>query len=366
MRWAQPVQEGLRAALVPRRFPGSALSVLSVVLLSLAPPPARGQQAATGLLNDVVFDHYSPLTSNTELVRRLLSPLAAAQIAANLEGSKQRLVEQSIDLSTEKFVVYVPARAPPSGYRLLVFLPPWQDARVPSGWEGVLDDYGTIFVSAARSGNEENVLARREPLALLAAVNLMQRYTVDAAHVYIGGFSGGARIALRLALAYPDLFHGALLDAGSDPLGDPAAGGPPLPPRELLERFQESTRIVYVTGERDTAHLAMDTSSLKSLRGWCIFNVESQTIAGAGHAIATPAALAAALHALLGPLGAGPARLSACRAGIDRDLAAQLGRVESLTAAGKRDEARKLLTGIDLRFGGLAAPRSLELLSKLQ
>jgi predicted esterase len=340
-------------------------SLLSLVLASLA-PAVGGQQAATGLLSDVVFDRYSPLTSNTELVRRLLSPLAGAQIEANLESSKQRLIEQSIDLSAERFVIYVPARAPPAGYGLLVFLPPWQDARVPSGWQSVLDDYGMIFVSAARSGNEENVLARREPLALLAAVNVMQRYAVDPAHVYVGGFSGGSRIALRLAMAYPDLFHGALLDAGSDPLGDPAVGGPPLPPRELFERFQESTRIVYLTGERDTGHLAMDTSSLKSLRDWCVFNVESQTIVDAAHAAASPGAFAAALHALVGPLGSSPAKLSACRAGIDQRLDARLQQVEFLIAAGKRDEAHKLLTGIDLHFGGLAAPRSLELLKKLQ
>jgi Esterase PHB depolymerase len=330
--------------------------------------PARGEEApaATGLRSDVAFSEYSSLSSNAELVRRLLSPLAAAEIQATLAESRQRLIEQSIDLSGERFLLYVPARAPAHGYGLLVFIPPWQEARLPTGWAAILDRYGMIFVSAARSGNEANVLARREPLALLAAVNVMHRYAVDAEHVYVGGFSGGARIALRLALGYPDVFRGALLDAGSDPLGNPAAGGPPLPARELFERFEESTRVVYVTGELDTSHLAMDANSLQSLRRWCIFNVESHTIARTAHEIATPAALDAALHALLAPLDSDPAKLSACRAGIEKDLTAQLERVEALTAAGKRDEARKLLTRIDLRFGGLAAPRSLELLARLQ
>ena len=338
--------------------------------------PGDGQQGAspgrpdapTGLQPAVVFDSYSPLASNTELVRRMLTPLAAAQVEANLQSSGQRLVEQSIDLSVERFVVYVPprARAPAQGYRLLVFLPPWQQARLPDGWAEVLDEHGTIFVSAARSGNEENVLARREPLALLAAVNLLQRYAVDAARVYVGGFSGGSRIAMRVALAYPDLFRGALLNAGSDPLGDPASGAPPVPPRELFERFQESTRIVYVTGGGDVSHLAMDASSLQSLRKWCVFDVESHTMAGAGHQVATPAALAAALHALLAPPDERAAKLTACRAGIEKELAAQLERVESLLKGGKRAEARKLLMDIDLRFGGLAAPRSLALHAQLE
>jgi pimeloyl-ACP methyl ester carboxylesterase len=104
-----------------------------------------------------------------------------------------------------------------------------------------------IFVTAAQSDNEADVLNRPEPLALLAAHNIMQRYPVDPQQVYVGGFSGGARMALRLARAFPDLFHGALLNASSDPIGNAQI---PLPPQELLFQFQESTRIVY-------AHLAL-------------------------------------------------------------------------------------------------------------
>ena len=104
-------------------------------------------------------------------------------------------------------------------------------------------------------------LTRRAPLALLAAYNLMSRYPVDAQKVYVGGFSGGARIALRLALAYPDLFHGALLNAGSDPLGMP--GRPHRRSPQLLQQFQESTRLVYVTGEHDT-HISLWTPTVCS------------------------------------------------------------------------------------------------------
>jgi dienelactone hydrolase len=327
--------------------------------------PARPQEAPapTGLQPDVAFSEYSPLSSNAELVRRLLSPLAAAEVGATLARSTQRLIEQSIDLAAERFLLYVPARAPPHGYGVLVFVPPWQEARLPPGWAAVLDRFGMIFVSAARSGNDANVLGRREPLALLAAVNVMRRYAVDAGHVYVGGFSGGARIALRLALGYPDVFRGALLNAGSDPLGEP--GGGALPPRELLQQFQESTRVVFVTGERDIDNLAMDVRSLQSLRRWCVLNLDSETIPRAAHEVATPAALSAALHALLAPADTHPSKLAACRSDIERDLDSQLQKVESLTAGGRRAAAQKLLTEIDVRFGGLAAPRSVVLQSAL-
>jgi predicted esterase len=319
---------------------------------------AQEPPAATGLHTDVVFSDYSPLSANAELVRRMLSPLAAAQVQAKLSLSKERLIEQSIDLVAERFALYVPSSAPPHGYALLVFVPPWDDARLPSAWAGVLDEYGMIYVSATRSGNDENVLARREPLALLAAYNVMRRYAVDAGHVYVGGFSGGARIALRLALGYPDVFRGALLNAGSDPLGDSDEGAAPLPPRELFERFQESSRLVYVTGEQDMTHLAFDAHSLRSMRSWCVFDVDSMTIFRGAHEIATPAALSAALHALLAPPRPDPAKLAACRADIEKSLAAQLQQVKSLLAAGRRAAAEKRLLEIDRRFGGLAAPVS--------
>ena len=42
-------------------------------------------------------------------------------------------------------------------------------------------------------------MGRREPLALLAALNILADYPIDPEQVYIGGFSGGSRIARRLA-----------------------------------------------------------------------------------------------------------------------------------------------------------------------
>jgi pimeloyl-ACP methyl ester carboxylesterase len=219
-----------------------------------------------------------------------------------------------------------------------------------------------IFVSAARSGNGADVLGRREPLALLAAYNVMQRYHVDARRVYVGGFSGGSRIALRLALAYPDLFRGALLNAGSDPLD----AGPPTPPaRELLERFQDSTRIVYVTGEHDALHLSMDTASLESMREWCVFDTTSEITPAAAHEIATPAALSRALSALAAHVKPDAAKLAACRDALDERMAAQLARVQTLIDAGKRTEARKLLEETDRKFGGLAGAQSQALAAAL-
>jgi dienelactone hydrolase len=310
----------------------------------------------------VQFSGYSPLSASAEIMRRLLSPLAAAEVERSLERSHERLSEQSIDLAAERFTLYVPAHAPPDGYALLTFVSPWDEAWLPEGWAPVLERHGVIFVTAARSSNREDPIGRREPLALLATYNVMQRYRVDPQRVYIGGFSGGARMALRLALAYPDLYRGALLNAGSDRLD---AGPPSPPPRELLERFQEGTRIVYVTGERDTLHVAMDSASQDSMRDWCVYDVAAEVTHGVSHEIASAQALSRALGALAVHVRPDAAKLAACRHALDARLAAQLARIQSLIDAGKSAEARKLLEETDRRYGALAAPQSIELAAKL-
>src|SRR2546429_8678306 len=82
--------------------PVSARLVPLAVLL-LAAHPARG---GTGLLRDVVFTDYTPLSSNLEPARRLLTPFAAATLPERVAGSGQRLSEPPIELSEERFIVY--------------------------------------------------------------------------------------------------------------------------------------------------------------------------------------------------------------------------------------------------------------------
>jgi dienelactone hydrolase len=333
-------------------------------LLMAAEPAAAGEAPSTGqTLRDVTFHQYTESSGNAELVRRLLSPLAKARLERQLSAAGKALAGRPVDLANERFLVYVPAPDPTAHrHALLVFVPPWQDARLPAGWGATLDRSGVIFVTAARSGNEESALGRREPLALLAAANVAAQYPVDPQRIYIAGFSGGSRIALRLALAYPELFRAALLNAGSDPIGNRDV---PLPPQDLFFQFQQSSRLVYVTGERDTDHALDDMRSIRSMHQWCVAHLESYTEPRVAHEVADAAVLARALAYLEGSRRE-PGNLADCRAGLARELAAQLRSVSELAAGGRRAEAEKLLEKIDERFGGLAAPQSIDLAASLR
>lgn len=347
----------------PSRRRAAGILARAAALATCVALPPLALAGSGSLQQDVRFSEYSELATSTRIVQRLLSPLSAAQIGRSLQSTHQRLAEQPIDLAAETFTVYVPAVKPPGGYGLLVFIAPWPQAHLPRGWDVVLDRYGVIFVTAARSGNEASVLERRAPLALLAAGNVMRRYAVDPERVFAGGFSGGSRVAERLALGYPDLFRGALLNSGSDPIeGNPVAA----PARELLQRFQESSRLVYVTGEHDPANLTLDASSIQSMHHWCVYDTEARVIPGAAHEVAPAASLDSALRALLQHSAANAGKTAACRAELQQQVAQELARVARLIAGGKGGEARKQLAQIDRRFGGAAAPRSVELQSEIE
>jgi pimeloyl-ACP methyl ester carboxylesterase len=292
----------------------------------------------------------------------MLSPLEAARLPQLLAQAGKGLSEQAIDLGREKFALFVPSAAPPGGYGLIVFVPPWNAPAIPDGWAEVLERYGIIFVAAAQSGNDASVLGRREPLAILAEQNVVRRYPVNPARIYISGFSGGSRVALRLALGYADVFRAAILNAGADPVG---GAGMPLPPREIFRQFQETTHLVYVTGDRDMFVLSADAASRHSLRNWCVSDVDNQTEHATGHDVMTPAALARALDALAVPERPDADSLASCRAGIESDLRAKLEHANSLIAAGQQDAARALLHDIDAQYGGLAAPESVRLQNAL-
>ena len=328
------------------------------VLVCAATPSSK----TPGLEHDVVFTEYSPLAHNEALAQRLLTPLTSARLLHKAAQSGARVRDYPLDLEREKYVLFVPSQQPPKGYALLVFVEPWEFAGVPRAWISVLQRHGVIFVTAEHSGNTESVYERRIPLALIATYNVMKRYPVDPSRVYIGGMSGGSRIAERMALAYPELFHAALLHSSSDPIGTAEV---PLPAPDLFQAFQESMRLVYITGQYDAPNIEKDEISRASLRDWCAFDIITKPFLFAGHELAGANDFEPALIALEGHTPANPKILSTCREHKSTELAEKLQRIGALLEGGKSPAARKLLEEVDAHYGGLAAPQSVELATRM-
>lgn len=314
---------------------------------------------APGLNSNVVFDGYSPLAGTAELLDREMPPLWSERAVAAYKHKGQAVPAYSVDLGVERFSFYLPSAPPPQrGYGLVVFVPPWPQASVPRRWRKSLDEHGVIFVTAAKSGNDAAQIPRRMALALHGYANIRVRYPVDPERVYVAGFSGGARIALRLAIGYPDVFRGALLDGGSDPIGSFLV---PLPNRERLHFAQEHLRLVYLYGSVDDANVERARYSMASARDACIDDVHKLSMFNRPHEPADAITWDRGLALLERDRPSPSADLGACRARLEAGVTAALERVRQLAAAGKREEARKALAELDARYAHLALPASIEL-----
>jgi len=328
---------------------------LAAMILPLAPAVialpalAQAEPEPGRLARGVTFDTPSPTATNAMLLQRLLSPRQRERERSRFKAGGNALAPYPLDLRAEHFSVYVPKARPATGYGLLVFIPPWQDARLPMGWARVLDRAGIIFVSAERSGNDESIPGRRIPLALTAADALARRYRIDPDRIFVGGFSGGSRVALRVAIAYPDVFAGVLLDAGSDPVG---TADVPLPAPGLMASLQTRTRFVFATGAEDSVNLAMDMEARLSLSSWCIAPTRSFAVPNLGHDVINAAGLATALGALTGPRP-DAARLDRCRAALDVRLAQARADAAPLRAQPRTAATEAGLDRLDKIYGAL-------------
>lgn len=354
---ARPLSASTSSALLAGVLLGGGLTV------GAAGASIAGEGAGTALQEP------SPLATSTELARRTQTPITFDRLQRYRAERGVSIDETPVELAEELFDVYLPRKAPADGrHGLLVWISPHELMPAPNAWRGALDEHGMILASARRSGNQHGTLTRRMPLALHAAHALMQEHDIDPDRVYVGGFSGGARAALRLAVGFPEVFRGAILNAGSDPMGSDAMSPPPA---EQLALLQERGRLVWVTGVRDLPNRRMEQESRDSMHAHCVGDLHSVSMSRTEHAPPDRRNFAKALD-LLDPLDGhataaadrAPA-LRVCRAALAASVDAALSEVDALIAAGDIAGAGERLGAIDLRWGGLAAPRSVELARQL-
>lgn len=322
-----------------------------------AAPVAVSATAATGWQTEQRFDAYSPLAAKHELVDRVLVPTLADRIRRFEQQTGQQASEHTVNLADEHFDLFVPARAPEGGYALMVFVSPMPDFPLSAGWKKALEKQGMIFVSARKSGNQQNVLDRRIPLALHAVENVQRHYPVNSERIYIAGFSGGSRVAWRIARAYADLFSGALLIGGSDAFGE-FDTAPPLP--EQMDWLRTRSRIVFATGGTDLPNRGKDARTRASLEHFCVPGARTISVPRVDHWVPPPRKFAEALRALEAPLPAAEGRAD-CEASLAQEIEQGMQAVEALFAQDASKDAGAALGKLEDRFGGLLPQRAVAL-----
>ena len=76
-----------------------------------------------------------------------------------------------------------------------------------STWRDALAKHPFFFAAPNRAGNELPTAVRAQR-ALDAMHDVRQKFSIDSERIYVSGFSGGARMATGLVMAFPDLFAG--------------------------------------------------------------------------------------------------------------------------------------------------------------
>jgi len=187
------------------------------------------------------------------------------------------------------------------------------------------------------------------PLALLGLAGAQARLEVDPARVYIGGFSGGGRVASRIAAGYPDLFRGGIFVATSDGLGTSDAAVPPLARLTALR----AGRWWFAVGDEDPENAAITHDAFKHWQRLCALGSRLTRVTGWGHRTLDGRRLRQALQFLDAPPATTPTAQTACERALGADAAAALTEVRRLRDAGKPADARRALLDAHRRFGGL-------------
>ena len=167
------------------------------------------------------------------------------------------------DIGGEAFALHVPEgyhhRRPDESWGVLVWVSPTADGRPPQGEAlEILASHRLIWIGAHDAGNPRP-LWERIGLAVDAAAAIGATYDVAPHRTYVGGYSGGGRLASALALHWPEVFRGALAWFGVswyEPVPVPYSPG-----RSWAPAFRKPTsrRLQDV---RDHSHFALVTGDL--------------------------------------------------------------------------------------------------------
>lgn len=287
-----------------------------------------------------------------DIARRMLHGYQYSRAVAAAAAHGDTLSGPALDPAGARWELIAPDDCSPQApCGVLVWIHPWDDARAPRDWLPVLRRARVVYVSPFGAGNAQPVLDRRVPLALLGLARARAEVAIDPARTWIGGFSGGGRVASRMAIAWPDVFRGGVFVATSD---GPGTVDAPLPGGALLEALRGG-RWWFGVGDRDPENLSISRDALKHFRRVCALDTTWSVRTGWGHRTLDGRRLAEALRFLDRDAGVpGPER-DACVTDADAAAASALAAVRARLATGDRDGARRLLLEAHRDWGGLVA-----------
>ncbi|HYL72915.1 MAG TPA: hypothetical protein VEU96_01865 [Bryobacteraceae bacterium] len=158
--------------------------------------------------------------------RLLLGFLALAASAEDLPlGRITDSVKCAADPS-ESYALYVPSNYSPNRTWSVIFaLDPAARGRVPvERYQAAAEKYGYIVAGSNTSRNGSMSASLVAVQAMV--VDVSKRYAVESKRVYLTGLSGGARVAMQVALMSGNQIAGVIASSAGFPSGDPRKSVP--------------------------------------------------------------------------------------------------------------------------------------------
>jgi hypothetical protein len=208
----------------------------------------------------------------------------------------KRQIDIEYDPSSESYELYVPAEyKPQTPYGLFVWISAGPKGDVPARLKEALDKHKLIWIGANNSGNPRAILTRMA-LAFDAVEGMKEKYKIDEQRIYVGGVSGGAKVATILGVAWPDVYRGGFYVVGSDfyrnvpTPKDPGRAYPKgynAPAGKLMVDSRKINRHVFFTGDGDMNHDPM-IAFAKAYKDDRFEHVTLFDVAGVGHQMPSP------------------------------------------------------------------------------
>lgn len=177
--------------------------------------------------------------------------------------------------TAQKYELYVPEnldkRKPAP---VVIFISAGDSPAGWSQWQAVCKKAGAIFASPFGAGNNTPA-PRRAHIVLDVLDDIARRHKIDPDRTYLGGFSGGSRIACGIVFALPEYFGGVVPVCGAEKLRDDSW---------LRQRVTDRISVALVTGETD-----FNRAELENLRETMFTTVgvrtKRWTVPGLGHGV---------------------------------------------------------------------------------
>ena len=259
----------------------SAIPLVVAIAVVLATPVATAQSTspATADETELSFPH-----------RSSLSTIDVQHARYGVERDKANLYA----LADERFRVHAPETLAGgmTGWGVIVWCDVGRGARVPRELIDLLGRKKLIAVSAFNAGNDRGV-GVRVGLALDAVHNLRLRYPMlDIHRTYVGGISGGAKVAEMTAMAFPEVFDGAICCAGANWYKDVPVPDKPntawrqsfrKPPPRTFADAREHVGFILITGPRDGNYTPMRTMFERGFKADGFEHASFYEVPGLGH-----------------------------------------------------------------------------------